>query len=95
MEDSILSLLSLIKKDQDLIDSIDEAQRLDRHLNITGLCEQEKGYIISSIASLHSKKPVVIVSDVARARLLSGFLKPFVDGDRDEPCKCYREFQRS
>lgn len=81
MKDRILSLLSLISKDKDLIDSLDESQRLDKHLNITGLCEQEKGYILSAVAGLRKKKPVVVVPDVARARLLTGFLKPFVDGD--------------
>ena len=81
MEKSILSLLELISRDKELIDSFDEARRLDRHLNITGLCEQQKGFMIASLAQIEKKKPVIIVSDVARARLLTGFLKPFVKGE--------------
>ncbi|MCR5805060.1 MAG: transcription-repair coupling factor [Clostridia bacterium] len=81
MDDRILSLFNLIPKDKELFDAIDEAQRLDKHLNITGLCEQQKGFMIASLADLKAKKPVVIVSDVARARLLAGFLKPFVKGE--------------
>lgn len=81
MDDKLLSLLRSVKKDKDLVDSFKESKRLDKHLNITGLCEQQKGFLLASLADLNSKKPVVIVSDVARARLLAGFLKPFADGE--------------
>lgn len=81
MDKRIQEMLELINKDEELLSSISECERLDKHLNITGLCEQQKGYLISAIANKSDKKPVIIVSDIARARLLSGFLKPFVNGE--------------
>ena len=81
MDKRIQELLGLIERDTELITSIGECERLDKHLNITGLCEQEKGYIVAAIADKAAKKPVVITSDAARARLLAGYVKPFVNGE--------------
>lgn len=81
MDKEIQEILSLIDRDQKLVELLDECNRLDKHLNITGLCEQQKGYLISALANKSDKKPVIIVSDAARARLLSGYIKPFIDGE--------------
>ena len=74
-------LLALIEKDKNLLLNFDECSRLNSHLNVSGLCEQEKGYFFAALAERSSKKPVIVVADPARARVLAGALAPFIDGD--------------
>ncbi len=81
MTDRIIEILGLIERDEELINAITLCDGSKRHLNITGLCEQQKGYMVSAMANRSKKKPVIICSDAARARLLAGFIKPFVEGE--------------
>ncbi|MBR1797545.1 MAG: transcription-repair coupling factor [Clostridiales bacterium] len=77
MAKQIKELLSLIEKDSKLTASLDKSQRLGGPVNITGLCEQQKGYVIAAASYRCDKKPIVIVSDYTRARNLIGSLAPF------------------
>ncbi|SEW35848.1 transcription-repair coupling factor [Ruminococcaceae bacterium KH2T8] len=81
MDKEISSILKLIENDEALIASSDRCVREARHLNVSGLCEQQKGYLIAALANKHSKKPVVISSDTVRAKALAGSMKPFIDGE--------------
>lgn len=80
-EKRIEELLTLIDKDVKLIDAFEECGADLTHLNITGLCEQQKGFLAAALCKKHDKKPVIIVPDPARARMLTGYLRPFVKGD--------------
>ena len=81
MDNDIKSLLELIKNDEVLITSSDRCVREARHLNVSGLCEQQKGYLVAALAYKDSKKPVVVSSDTVRAKALAESMKPWVDGD--------------
>ncbi len=81
MEKDLKEILELINRDERLISSYQAATQTVTHLNVSGLCEQQKGYIISALSSKFDKKPVIIVSDFSRARMLSEGLTPFIDGE--------------
>ena len=81
MDNDIKSLLELIKNDEALIASSDRCVREARHLNVSGLCEQQKGYLVAALSYKNSKKPVVVSSDTVRAKALAESMKPFVEGD--------------
>lgn len=81
MNKQIEEILSLIGKDSSLTGLFDECQSASRHLNISGICEQQKGYMIAALSKRAGKLPVIIVSDSARAREISLSVAPFVDGE--------------
>ena len=81
MTEEIINLLGKIEKDSRLTAAHEEALKERKHLNVTGLCEQQKGYIAAALSHMEGKKPVVIVPDVARAREFALFVRPFIDGD--------------
>ena len=81
MDKKITDLLELVARDGTLIESVDEASRLNRHLNVTGICEQEKGYLAAALAHRGANRPFIITSDPVRARQLALSLAPFVNGD--------------
>lgn len=81
MEKEIKELLESINNDKALMASFEEAARMGGPVNITGLCEQQKGYLIAALSYRFNKKPVVVVSDVTRAKTLTGGLAPFMGGD--------------
>ena len=81
MNKKITELLDLIVRDKALVEASDDCIRLKKHLNISGVCEQEKGYLAASLAHRHAKKPLIIASDPVRARSLAASLAPFVNGD--------------
>ncbi len=81
MEKEIRDLLEHIDLDKKLMASFEEAVRTLAPVNITGLCEQQKGFIIAALSYRFSKKPVVLVSDITRARALSSGLSPFTGSD--------------
>ena len=80
MDQRITELLGLIKSDKTVTDGLDQSQKTGRHLNISGACAEQKAFLISALASYKSKRPVVIVSDAARARMMSRALSAFTDG---------------
>ena len=81
MNKDISELLGLVSNDKKLLSAFEDAARTGGPVNITGLCEQQKGYLIAALALRFDKKPVVIVSDVMRAKALSGSLAPFTGPD--------------
>ncbi len=80
MNQQINDLLGLIASDKTVIDGLEKSRKEGRHLNISGVCAEQKAYLISALASHKSLKPVVIVPDAARARAMSRALSAFVDG---------------
>lgn len=81
MDQQISDLLALIRSDKNVIDGLEKASDAGRHLNISGVCAEQKAFVISALASYKSKRPVVIVSDAARARLMSRALAAFTGGN--------------
>ena len=81
MANEIKEILEKISLDKTLTAAVEQAERTGGPVNITGLCEQQKGYIIAALAYKYDKKPVVIVSDVTRAKSLIGGLAPFTGSD--------------
>jgi hypothetical protein len=77
MAREIKELLGRIEQDKVLMASFEKSVLSGGPVNITGLCEQQKGYLIAALAYKFGKKPVVIVSDVTRAKALSGGIAPF------------------
>lgn len=80
MNQQISELLSLIKSDETVINGLEQSRKESRHLNISGVCAEQKAFLVSALASYKKKKPVVIVSDAARARTMSRALAAFTDG---------------
>ena len=81
MAREIKELLGRIEQDKVLMASFEKSVLSGGPVNITGLCEQQKGYLIAALAYKFGKKPVVIVSDVTRAKALSGGIAPFAGKD--------------
>ena len=80
MNQQINDLLALIASDKTVTDGLEKSRKEGRHLNISGVCAEQKAYLISALASHKSLKPVVIVPDAARARVMSRALSAFVEG---------------
>jgi len=78
-------LLKRIPDDAALVEAVDSSFGTSPdggvHLNIHGMCEEQKGFLISAVADHLGKKPVVIVPDIVRARMVSKAISPFIDGD--------------
>ena len=77
MDETIKKILSLIEKDVELMKAFDKGG----FLNLSGLCDEQKGYIAAALALRVGKKPVIVVPDIARARVMKGGLEAFVSGD--------------
>ena len=86
MINDIRDILKRISEDAALITEVDRLYGAGSvgsgsHLNVHGMCEEQKGFIISGIADHTGRKPVVIVPDIVRARMLAKSMAPFVDGE--------------
>ena len=86
MNDTIRQLLTRIGQDPALVEAYDKvydhpADKDTLHLNLHGMCEEQKGFIACALAARSGKRPVVVVPDIARARTFKSSLTPFVDGD--------------
>lgn len=81
MEKDLRDILELINQDRRLLSLFEEAQRMAGPTNITGVCEQQKGYLIAALSHKYDKKPVIVVPDVTRAKGLVGSLAPFIGSD--------------
>ena len=79
MNQQINELLGLIGSDKTVVDGLEKSRKEGRHLNISGVCAEQKAYLISALAKKKSLKPVVIVPDAARARTMSRALSAFTD----------------
>ena len=81
MESGLKEILELINLDRRLLSLFDEAARRAGPVNITGVCEQQKGYLIAALSYKYDKKPVIIEPDVTRAKSMIGALAPFTGND--------------
>lgn len=81
MATQVKELLEAVNRDTKLLSAFDAAARKGGPVNITGLCEQQKGYLIAALSYKFGKKPVVIVSDITRAKALTGGMAPFTGPD--------------
>lgn len=77
MDKNIKELLSLINEDKNLVSLFNRG----RDLNVTGLCDEQKGFVAASLCAQKNKKPVIISPDAPRARVLQDQLQAFVDGE--------------
>jgi len=87
MNDKAKELLRRIADDVSLTEAVDAVfsggadKTSANHLNLHGMCEEQKGFIICAVASRLGKKPVLIVPDIVRARMFASAMSPFIDGD--------------
>ncbi|MCQ2482945.1 MAG: transcription-repair coupling factor [Clostridia bacterium] len=80
-EYGIEDLLGLINRDSVLLQNFDEAEQARQHLNLTGMCDQQKAYMAAALALRKGKKPTVVVADAGRARAFKSNISAFIDGD--------------
>ena len=80
MDQQIIDLLGLIRSDKTVTEGLEKARAEGLHLNISGVCAEQKAFLISALAADRSLRPVVIVPDPARARMMSRALAAFTDG---------------
>ena len=55
MANEIKEILEKISLDKTLTAAVEQAERTGGPVNITGLCEQQKGYIIAALAYKYDK----------------------------------------
>jgi len=72
--------LDLISRDGALCEAFDKALGT-RHLNITGLAEEQKAFIILALAKRANLKPLIITPDPAKARAIAEAAAAFSDGE--------------
>lgn len=77
----ITNLLDLINRDRALLSKFDEAAAEGCHLNLTGMCDQQKAYMVAALSRHAGKKPVVVAADAGRARTFKANLGAFIDGE--------------
>ena len=51
MNQQINDLLSLIKADGAVTEGLEKSRKEGRHLNISGVCAEQKAFVISALAS--------------------------------------------
>ena len=78
MKDLLLS----VSNDKALCEAFDGALG-KRHLNIAGLAEEQKGYIIASLAERAGKIPAVITADPVRAGIIARSIEAFTGKKTD------------
>ena len=74
MIDDTKNLLKRIEDDPALTEAIDSLysgakSNSGLHLNIHGMCEEQKGFIAASVSYRLGRKPVLVVPDIIRARM--------------------------
>lgn len=87
------SLLAQALKDpifQNIVDFIEKdpafspegrRRQLNHHLNISGMVDSQKAYVIAALAAHTGFQPVVLVADELRARSLQKDLQAFISGE--------------
>lgn len=77
----IKDILELISRDGGLDDCLASSTAINKHLNVSGLSEQQKGYMAAAIAHRYGKKPFVVAPDSARAKIMARSISPWVNGE--------------
>ena len=81
-ENEANKILSYARRDPifgQILENLSEAS--PRHINITGLTASQKAYYVMALAKETGKRPVILVQDELRARVLMEDLSGFADGD--------------
>ena len=80
MDKSLADLLGRIGSDKELASVFASSLETGKHLNITGLCAEQKVYVGMALARLNGRKAVFIEPDSARARVTASYCAAFTDG---------------
>ena len=79
MDKSLTELLGRIASDKELAADFSTSLKTGKHLNITGLCNEQKVYVARALARLNGRKAVFIEPDSARARVTASYCAAFTD----------------
>ena len=79
MDKSLTELLGRIASDNELAADFSTSLKTGKHLNITGLCNEQKVYVAMALARLNGRKAVFIEPDSARARVTASYCAAFTD----------------
>ena len=79
MDKSLTELLGRIASDKELAADFSTRLKTGKHLNITGLCNEQKVYVAMALARLNGRKAVFIEPDSARARVTASYCAAFTD----------------
>ena len=80
MDKDLIELLGRISSDKELVSEFSSSLKTGKHLNITGLCAEQKVYVAMALARLCDRKAVFIEPDSARARTTASYCAAFTDG---------------
>ena len=79
MDNRLIELLGRIASDKELTADFSSSLKTGNHLNITGLCNEQKVFVAMALARLNSRKAVFIEPDSARARSTAAYCAAFTD----------------
>ena len=79
MDKSLTELLGRIASDKELAADFSTSLKTGKHLNITGLCNEQKVYVAMALSRLNGRKAVFIEPDSARARVTASYCAAFTD----------------
>ena len=77
MDKSLIELLARIESDKELVSNFSSSLKTGKHLNITGLCNEQKVYVAMALSRLCGRKAVFIEPDSARARSTAAYCAAF------------------
>jgi len=80
MDKKLTELLGRIESDRELASAFSSSLKTGKHLNITGLCAEQKVYVAMALARIEGRKAVFIEPDSARARVTASYCAAFTDG---------------
>lgn len=80
MDKKLTELLGRIESDRELTSAFSSSLKTGKHLNITGLCAEQKVYVAMALAGIEGRKAVFIEPDSARARVTASYCAAFTDG---------------
>ena len=79
MDKKLIELLNRIGSDKELTADFSSSLKTGKHLNITGLCTEQKVYVAMALSRLNNRKAVFIEPDAARARSTASYCAAFTD----------------
>ncbi|WP_051689142.1 transcription-repair coupling factor [Butyrivibrio sp. AE2032] len=80
MDKKLIELLEKVGSDKELASEFAASISSGKHLNITGLCAEQKVYVAMALAHMNGRKAVFIEPDSARARTTASYCAAFTDG---------------
>ena len=80
--ESMDRILSMAQKDPVFLEILDElAVPSHDHINVTGMTDSQKAYLVSALCKKTGQKPVILVPDELRARTMQMDLSAFCEDD--------------